>query len=211
MSLNPIEIVAYQKEDNEAVRELIVDSFLGKFHALVHLDINQIRKLLGSIWIDDPNASTVKQIVAKENGKVVGTLCLKWKGNAPSNKRADQIHIAQLFKQFGYLNVCKFIVGMCFLDYQPKAHECYIDHLAIRSSHRNKGIGGQLLAWAQHFTLNSEFDQLSLHVVSNNKQAIHLYEKMAFDIERSNYNMMRHIFFQYPIWNFMSWRASLQH
>lgn len=209
MNPNTITIVPYQEQDNEAVCKLIVESFQGKLHSIVKLDDHYISKLLAGLWKDDLNATSVKQVVAKENGEVVGTVCLKWKGTHSSARTHDQIHFAQLFKQFGYLNVCKFIVGLHFLNYKPRAHECYIEHLAVQASHRGKGIGRQLLSWAQYFAnCHSEFDQLSLHVSNKNKGAISLYKQMAFDIGKSKYNGIRNLLFNEPIWHYMTQKTT---
>ncbi|MCL6602857.1 MAG: GNAT family N-acetyltransferase [Paenibacillus sp.] len=207
MIVEQIEVMTRQNIDHEAVCELIADSFRGKFQSLVRLDDTRITQLLGSLWIHDPNDLSSTQVVAKEKGKVVGTLSLKWKGTRTPSKGAGQIRFKPLFKQFGTLNVCKLVAGLHFLEYQPQAHECYIEHIAIHSSHRNQGIGGQLLAWAQNYARCSEFDQLSLHVASMNEQAIHLYEKKDFSIEASKYNAVRHFLFQTPRWHFMVCRT----
>ncbi|MGZ9583182.1 GNAT family N-acetyltransferase [Paenibacillus marinisediminis] len=204
MNLNPITIVPYQEQDHEEVCKLIVDSFQGKFHSLVNLNDHDISKLLAGIWKDDAS----KQVVAKENGEVVGTLSLKWKGTRSSDRTTDQIHFAELFRQFGYLNVCKFIVGLQFLNYKPREYECYIEHLAVRSTHRSKGIGRQLLQWAQLFAnCHTEFTHLSLHVSNKNKRAVNLYKQMAFDIEKSSYNGVRHLIFKEPVWHYMTQRT----
>ncbi|MCE5172354.1 GNAT family N-acetyltransferase [Paenibacillus profundus] len=78
-------------------------------------------------------------------------------------------------------------------------------HIAIHSSYRNKGIGRLLLAWSKDFVLNhAEFERLTLYVSDNNKNAIHLYEKMGFYIEKSNYNFISGLFFKEPNWHFMT-------
>ncbi|WP_311295015.1 N-acetyltransferase [Paenibacillus sp. MER TA 81-3] len=100
-------------------------------------------------------------------------------------------------KRFGFMNVCKFFIGMGVLNYQPQEKECYIEHIAIHSSYHNKGIGRLLLAWSKDFVLNhAEFERLTLYVSDNNKNAIHLYEKMGFYIEKSNYNFISGLFFK---------------
>ncbi|KGE16353.1 GNAT family N-acetyltransferase [Paenibacillus wynnii] len=207
MSVNRFEVSTRQDEDHESVCELIADSFQGKFRSLVNLDKHQLIKLLESIWIYDSNDLSSIQVVAKEHGKVVGTLSLKWKRTCSPSNGDRQIRFKPLFKQFGTFNVCKLIAGTHFLEYQPQASECYIEHLAVHSSHRNQGIGGHLLAWAQQYALCSEFNKLSLHVAGKNDQAIHLYEKLEFGIERTNYNLIRHCLFQTPIWHLMAWNG----
>ncbi|HEY2493780.1 MAG TPA: N-acetyltransferase [Paenibacillus sp.] len=201
-------IVPYQKEDDEAIRNLLVESFHGKFHSLVNLDDKDIIELLMETGMDDSNHSAKKQMVIKENEKVVGTILLKWKEDSSSNNTTTNMDVMHLFKRFGFINVLKFIIGMRFLEYQPKEHECYIDHIAIHSSYRNKGIGTLLLTWSKnHIHNHTEFEQLTLYVSDTNKHAIHLYEKMGFCIKKSKYNLMRHLFFKEKKWHFMTWKV----
>ncbi|MOA08194.1 putative acetyltransferase [compost metagenome] len=88
--------------------------------------------------------------------------------------------------------------------------ECYVDHLAVRSSHRNKGIGKQLLSWAIDFVnSHSEVDKLTLHVAKNNKRAIHMYQQMDFAIDQSNYSGIRHLLFKEANWHYMTRRLPL--
>ncbi|PNQ81547.1 N-acetyltransferase [Paenibacillus sp. F4] len=178
MSAKSFDIVAYQKQDHEAVCSLLVESFKAKF---------------------------------QENEDVVGVLSLKWKWKAPSSSlpETNPISLAPLLKQFGCFNVFKFLTGMHALEYTPAANECYIDHLAIRSSHRNQGIGRRLLAFAQQFTVESGFHALTLHVAYKNQGAIRLYHKLAFEVEQSKYNGLRHFWFKEPVWHLMSWKENL--
>ncbi|NEW09310.1 GNAT family N-acetyltransferase [Paenibacillus sp. SYP-B3998] len=206
--MSPFIIVPYQKEDDEAIRSLLVESFHGKFHSLVNLDDKAIIELLMETWTDDSNFSAKKQMVIKENEAIIGTILLKWKENSSSKSTTTKIDIMHLFKRYGFINVWRFIIGMRFLEYQPKEQECYIEHIAIHSSYRNKGIGTLLLAWSKNYIQNhTEFEQLTLYVSDKNKHAIHLYEKMGFCIEKSKYNLMRHLIFKEKKWNFMAWGA----
>ncbi|MEC0180753.1 N-acetyltransferase [Paenibacillus peoriae] len=209
--MNPesIDIVPYQKKDYEAVCKLLVESFKAKFQALVTLEDQDIQQLLMKVWIPGPDPSTMKQFVVKENEEVVGVLCLKWKARSsllPTTEKS--ISWTPLIKQFGCFNVFKFLTGMHTLDYKPAADEYYIDHLAIRSSHRNQGIGRRFLAFAQQFTIDSGFHLLTLHVANKNQGAINLYHKLAFEIEQSKYNYLRHFWFKEPVWHLMSWKGT---
>ncbi|MBU3142888.1 N-acetyltransferase [Clostridium sp. CF012] len=208
--IQPI-IVPYQNEDNETICSLLVESFHGKFHSLVNLDDKNIVKLLRETWSNDSNDLAKKQMVIKENGKIIGTILLKWKENNQAKPIPININFMCLLKQFGLTNIFKFIVGTSFLEYQPKQQECYIEHIAISSSYQNKGIGKLLLAWSKSFVCNNpQFKRLTLYVSDKNKNAIHLYEKMGFHIEKSKYNLVRRIFFQEPNWHFMTW-SKLEH
>ncbi|PPQ49213.1 N-acetyltransferase [Paenibacillus peoriae] len=209
MSAKSFDIVAYQKQDHEAVCSLLVESFKAKFQSLVTLEDQDIQKLLMQVWVQNPYSSSMKQFVAKENEDVVGVLSLKWKAPSSSLPETNPISLAPLLKQFGCFNVFKFLTGMHALEYTPAANECYIDHLAIRSSHRNQGIGRRLLAFAQQFTVESGFHALTLHVAHKNQGAIRLYHKLAFEVEQSKYNGLRHFWFKEPVWHLMSWKENL--
>lgn len=214
ISLNKITIARYQEQDHRAVCSLLVDAFHGKFHSLIPLEDDDITELLLGLWEHEQHLESSQQFVAKENGEVVGTLSLKWQGARSSErskiKSSHPSSFSQLFKQFGYINVCKLMVGLYFLNYQPRAKECYVEHLAVRSSHRNKGIGNQLLSWAINFVnSHSEVDKLTLHVAKNNKRAIHLYQQMDFAIDQTNYSGIRHLLFKEANWHYMTRRLPL--
>ncbi len=209
MNSHPFNIVAYQEQDHEAVCRLLVESFIAKFQALVTLELQDIQRLLMQVW--DQNPTSMQQFVVKENKDVVGVLSLKWKAPSSSLPATNHISLARLVKQFGCLNVFAFLAGMHALEYKPAAGECYIDHVAIRSSHRNQGIGRRLLAFAQQYTVESGFQALTLHVAHKNQPAIRLYRNLAFEIEQSRYNDWRHFWFKEPLWHLMSWKETKQH
>lgn len=198
MSSPPFDIVAYEGQDHTAVCKLLVESFKAKFQALVTLEDQDIQNLLMQVWVQQPNSTSGKQFVVKENEDVVGVLSLKWKAPASSFPKTNLISLAPLIKQFGCFNVFTFLAGMYALEYKPAADECYIDHVAICSSHRNQGIGRRLLAFAQQFTVASGFHALTLHVAHQNQQAIRLYRNLAFEIEQTQYNFLRHFWFKEP-------------
>jgi len=206
--MNQLIILPYENEDKETICSLIVESFNGKFHSLVNLDYNDTVELLRETWSNDSNDLEKKQMLIKENGKIIGTILLKWKDNTKAKYIPININLMYLIRRFKFTNICRFIIGTSFLEYKPKRQECYIEHIAISSSYRNKGIGKLLLTWSKNFAYNHpEFEQLTLHVSDKNKNAIHLYEKMGFHIEKSKYNLMRRIFFQEPNWHFMTWSS----
>ncbi|MFE6076855.1 GNAT family N-acetyltransferase [Paenibacillus sp. NPDC057886] len=195
-----------QSQYEQAVRTLMVHSFAAKFEALVRLAPTETADLLGAIWMDQGNAPSSKQIIALDGNQVVGVLYLKWCLNNPLQIKKDirQIPVDKLCKQYGLRNVCMFMAGMIALEYKPSPHECYIEHLAVASSHRKRGIARQLLITAQQFAnqhLHCEY--ISLHVSSSNTQAIHLYHQMNFRVESSHTSPFRKFLFREPEWIFM--------
>ncbi|SEK77304.1 N-acetyltransferase [Paenibacillus sp. OK003] len=204
----PIKIVDYdnQSQHQLAVRTLIVHSFAAKFEALVRLAPTEIVDLLGAIWVEQGNSPSGRQFIAMDGNQVVGVLGLKWcpKKNLQIKKDIHHIPLLKLCKQYGLRNVCMFMVGMIALEYKPSPHECYIEHLAVASSHRKRGIARQLLITAQQFAnqhLHCKY--ISLHVSSKNTPAIHLYNQMNFRGKSSHTSPFRNFLFREPEWIFM--------
>jgi ribosomal protein S18 acetylase RimI-like enzyme len=207
--MNEITIVPYQNEDMDTIHRLLLESFHGKFHSLVNLNDEDISELLSKTWIYQSDHPTKKQMVIQEDGKIIGTILLKWKSGNSARNSEEGIHFKQFVNRFGLINVCKFFIGMGFLDHRPQEQECYIDHIAIHSSYRNKGIGQMILKWAKNFVHHHhELKRLTLFVSDNNKNAIHVYQKSGFCIEESKYSLTRHLLFKEPNWSFMTWQAS---
>lgn len=119
MSAKSFDIVAYQKQDHEAVCSLLVESFKAKFQSLVTLEDQAIQQLLMKVWVQNPYSTSMKQFVAKENEEVVGVLSLKWKAPSSSLPETNPISLAPLIKQFGCFNIFKFLTGMHALEYPP--------------------------------------------------------------------------------------------
>jgi ribosomal protein S18 acetylase RimI-like enzyme len=193
-----------QSQYEQAVRTLMVHSFAAKFEALVRLAPTETADLLGAIWIDQGNSPSSRQIIALDGDQVVGVLCLRWCPNNLLQKDVYQIPFRKLCKQYGLRNVCTFMAGMIALDYKPGPQECYIEHLAVASSHRKRRIARQLLTTAQKFAnqrLHCEY--ISLHVSGSNAQAIRLYHQMNFRVESSHTSPFRKFLFREPEWIFM--------
>lgn len=55
--------------------------------------------------------------------------------------------------------------------------------LSVLRSFRKRGIGTQLMKWMLNWATNTNLQKISLTVLANNKQAIHLYQKFNFETE----------------------------
>jgi ribosomal protein S18 acetylase RimI-like enzyme len=58
----------------------------------------------------------------------------------------------------------------------------YLSNLAVRPSHRRRGVAGQLLLNCEQVALFWGFQDLSLHVLENNHQARQLYFKLGYQL-----------------------------
>lgn len=56
----------------------------------------------------------------------------------------------------------------------------YLSNLAVRPSHRRRGVAGQLLLSCERVALSWGFQDLYLHVLENNHQARQLYFKLGY-------------------------------
>lgn len=139
MHLSQFQIEPFHEKDHEQVCELLVDSFRSKFQALVHLSDREMTELLMKLWTFDCRDASVKQFVARKDGKIAGVLSLKWKPSEPRNNPQSQVNIVQLIRQYGPVKVLKLLTGLGALSYAPHETECYIEHLAVSSG---SGIRG---------------------------------------------------------------------
>ncbi|MEK5236927.1 GNAT family N-acetyltransferase [Paenibacillus sp. FSL L8-0470] len=208
MHLPQFQIEPFHEDDHEQVCELLVDSFRSKFQALVHLSDREMTELLMKLWTFDSRDVSVKQFVARKDGKIAGVLCLKWKPSEPRSNPQSQVNIIRFIRQYGPVKVLKLLTGLGALGYAPHETECYIEHLAVSSKERNQGAGQQLLNYAKNMAVQSRCKVLSLHVSCSNSQAIQLYRKLSFDIRRTRYNVLRHLIFREPAWHLMTWETS---
>ncbi len=195
-----IEIYTKSNQDEE-IKELVVTAFQSKFDKLVNLDKGQLLHLLNNFWAIPQNSDDEKQIVVKDGNSVCATMLIKKK--SPKKKQLD-LDFFSLFRQYGFKNVIKLIVGLIALEHSVKNREYYIDHIAVAKAYRGKGIGKALITWAQDYIEKEK--ELTLFVSAHNSNAIQLYKKAGFVIKHKKRSFWRGILFLEPRWYFMEWR-----
>jgi ribosomal protein S18 acetylase RimI-like enzyme len=55
-----------------------------------------------------------------------------------------------------------------------------LNAIAVADGYRGRGVGRQLMNWAESYTLRSGLKRLSLHVWADNTEAIRLYRSLGF-------------------------------
>jgi len=186
---------------NKQVGSLLTHGFRGKFQSLVKLNDDDLALFFQKLLDHFPAEPTGQRIVALQNGEAIGTLSMKWKAN-PGTKQAKH-ELPSCFNMFGTWNSLKLQLGLHFLNYQPRAGECYIEDVAVHPHHRGKGVGKLLLQWAQHFVQTRSFDILSLHVSGRNKRALHLYEQLSFRTHSQHNSLAKLLLFYEYKWYYM--------
>lgn len=66
--------------------------------------------------------------------------------------------------------------------HQTSSSQAWIYYIEVVPQHRNKGIGTQLLQWAEQYCIAKKIDRLGLNVFAHNPKAKKLYERMGFEV-----------------------------
>lgn len=207
MNTAPFTIESMLPRYNQAVSWLLLCGFGGKFLSLSKLSDDRLALFFEKLLLHYPEDTAGQRVVAIQNGEVIGTLSLKWSQEFSLDKQARHRPSWQDFSDFSMLgkwSLLKLLLGLHYLGYQPKGRECYIADVSVHPQHRGKGVGTQLLLWAQrHMATQSFSDYLSLHVSANNQRAKQLYEQLSFRTCSQDNSIMRYFLFKEYEWNYM--------
>lgn len=203
MTDTSIIIEPMQAKYNKQISRLLVHGFRGKFKPLSNLNDEDLAHFFEKLFDYFPVEPASQRIVALQDEEVIGSLSIKWK--AESNlKQEKQKFPWQAFKMFEKWTLVKLFLALYFLNHQPQARECYIADVSVHPAHRGKGVGKQLLQWAQHYVQTEPFlDVLSLHVSGKNQRAKHLYEQLSFHTHYQKNSLARYLIFNEFKWDYM--------
>lgn len=180
--MTQIKIEKYQNIDFKEMIPLIVSSFESKFCHRQNLTRSNLENILYSTWDINEEDPGYMHFVAKEDGKVVGVILIQCGKTRKSQKK---IPFFSLFRRYGLYNMLFLTIKLSVLEiFKPQ--DCYIEHIAVNSSMRGKGIGDMLISSAEEALKEKGFSTLSLAVAENNP-AKHLYDRKGFqDIDYIN-------------------------
>ncbi|MEM1309083.1 MAG: GNAT family N-acetyltransferase [Cyanobacteria bacterium P01_D01_bin.71] len=65
-----------------------------------------------------------------------------------------------------------------------RSRQIYLSNLAVKASHRRQGVARRLLQAAEKQALSWGFQELSLHVMTDNTRARQLYQKLGYQLQR---------------------------
>lgn len=211
MTTAPIMIEPMQAKYNLQVGRLLVHGFRGKIQHLTNMKDDDLALFFEQLFDHFPTEAGNQRMVALQEGKVIGTLSIKW--NVKSNMKREKKNLPpwkwKSFSSFGKWNFLKLLIGLSFLDHKPQAGECYIADAVVHPDHRSKGVGKLLFEWAQQFVqAEPSLNILSLHVSGKNRRAKHLYEKLSFHTYSKKNSIIRHFLFNELNWYFMVQRIN---
>ncbi|WP_338586815.1 GNAT family N-acetyltransferase [Paenibacillus sp. Y5S-9] len=196
---------------HQAVAELMAYGFGHKFQKITSLSTYDLAYVFEQLLNHPPMEQSTLRVIARENEEIVGTMCLKWKeadNRAVITSVRANSHWWGQCNRIGNWNLLQLITGLHLLKHTPKLGECYVEDLVVHPQHQGKGIGTQLLQWAQKYMLQSKsMSFLSLHVASQNHQAIQLYERYQFRKQYSTNSFLTGLLLGEKQWHYMIYKG----
>lgn len=156
-------------DDVVFIAPLIYDAIGEIAHHLTgENDVNSVLKTLQTLIKQTNNRHTYKNtFVALENGSIVGIVVLY-------NGKQGALLDVELEQWLAAKNTPTTI------DVEAEDDEYYIDTLCVADTARGKGIGTQLLTFAEKTARAQGYTKLSLNVEMEKLDARRLYERMGF-------------------------------
>ncbi len=130
-----------------------------------------------------------------KDGNVAGIILLATNKLRPL--KLNESEAVKLFGKFKGISMCRQINMVFQSKVVNEDTDLYIDMLAVSKNAKRQGIGRKLLEFA--FSMKG-FNRYYLEVLSKNKNAKRLYEKLGFiDIKNSYFSPVRLMGYGYPI------------
>ncbi|WP_458126981.1 GNAT family N-acetyltransferase [Paenibacillus sp. Z3-2] len=206
-----IQIEPVRPPFHQAVAELMAYGFGHKFQKITSLSTYDLAYVFEQLLNLPPMEQSILRVIACQNDEIVGTMCLKWK---EANNRTAIQTVPANFHWWGQCNrvgkwkLFQLIIALHLLKHNPKLDECYVEDIVVHPQHQGKGIGTQLLQWAQKYMLQSKpLSFLSLHVASQNHPAIQLYERYQFQKQYSANSFLTGFLLGENQWHYMIYKG----
>jgi len=174
-----IEIKVLKQEDILESSTILAEAFAAKFKRFVSLSQSELSQLLAEPWIFDGWKDTV-DYAAYEGKMLLGIMRLHCQWVKHGKQKASKVSWGQLMNKYGMKNVLWLFIASYILWSRTKKTDCYIEHIAVWSNARGKGIGTQLLDFWEDIAKKYRKEFYTLYVAGDNR-AKDLYEKMWFE------------------------------
>lgn len=79
-----------------------------------------------------------------------------------------------------YIASCDLVTD--YGEYTEKNVKIYLSRLIVKKEYRNKGIGQELLKYMINLCKEKGYQQITVGVDTDNKNALHIYKKYGFEI-----------------------------
>jgi len=167
-----------ERRDMGRVGDILVESFLDKFHPLFGRKVDRVPALMARLLTRQMDEGRIIVFVADAKGDVVGTVGVVKSGGGLGIAWAD---VRDFLKILGPWYCLRASLGMALFFREPlqRVGLACIDNLAVDPAFRRSGLGWRLLERAELWARIEGLRELSLDVSENNP-ARHLYRRFGF-------------------------------
>lgn len=85
-----------------------------------------------------------------------------------------------------YIASCDLVYN--YGEYTKAGIKVYLSRLIVKNEYRNKGIGQELLKHMINLCKEKGYQQITVGVDVDNKNAVHIYKKFGFEIYETDYD-----------------------
>ncbi len=177
MTNTAIEVRGFRSEDEEWVTEVFCRAFPEKMMHLVSVPEEE--------WVDllmDSGALHLHpfpgHLVAEEDGTILGTIALDWKGQRISKgpKQPKRGRSRWRDRQ-------KVRFGQWVITERARGNECYVMWICVAPEAQGKGVGAALMGRAEAIGNERGLPRLALYVAASNQGAKRFYERQGMSHE----------------------------
>jgi len=205
MSETTIRLESMQPKHSQSLIELLIYTFRNHFKQCQNLSDEQLTHLFEKRLESSSNEASTHRIIALEDDKVVGTLCLKWKPESEQAKAKNVLFSKEMVQVLGKWEYVKLAISSHLLKHEPALYECYIADISVHPEHQEQGIEPLLIQWACDFAKkDSKFDLITLHLMDKNKDTARFFEKFFFRTCLQKKSFARSVLFDDYQWNYMT-------
>ena len=164
----------------------IVNAEPGKEPIALMGDVELARRYGIGLFKLDPIPNDLRvSVVAQEGDTVIGVLQYEFGDKGKPHSRADVLRmLVKLLGPFGLLRRIKAVQSRAKVDIPAPPGSFRIANLHAAPGYQNRGIGGQLLAWAEHEAIELGAPLMALITTTDNPN-IPWYERSGFKITRT--------------------------
>tara|TARA_R110002050_G_scaffold296248_1_gene456000 strand:+ start:1246 stop:1953 length:708 start_codon:yes stop_codon:yes gene_type:complete len=193
------------QRDVPKARLLIENAFSDKFCSMTSLDREQLNSSLAMEKVIDVQLHEGHRVAVIEDN-VVGIISVKnWK--SPNTKSLNVELLKTVSSEYGFLRMLSVLLGLILLDESIAKGHYYIEHIAIDETFRGKGIGNELMAFAELTAIgDSDATKLTLTVARSNVRAISFYEQRGYTVDYIEKSLMSKAVLGIKHWLYMSKR-----
>jgi len=151
--------------------ELMWEAFCGKLHRPLGGEDRAKQFLIGIL---DPGTL----VVARDGDELLGVMVLT---DSEHLSHADEWAVARDI--YGTFAAVPRLLLVAPLDTKPPPGCLYVDWIAVAPEARGRGVGSELLAFAETVAAQRGLPALALDVIDTNPRAQALYARLGFDVE----------------------------